>query len=83
MTMINATIEAQAILGIPAIVDSKDSRLINPEGVNVYFLDADGNICDYWTNPTTPVTVHAQIVWNHARAHWSSASGGGIGHTIV
>jgi len=82
MPMITATIEAQTILGIPARVDSSDGRLINPEGVNVYFLDEGGNICDYWTNRVTPVTVHAQIAWNHARAHWGSTNGGGIGRHI-
>jgi hypothetical protein len=83
MPMINATIEAQAILGVPAIVASSDSRLINPEGVVVYFLDAYGNVCNHWSNPATPVSVHAQIVWNHARPHWGSVNGGGIGHAII
>lgn len=82
MTMINASIEAQTLLGVPAIVDSGDTRLINPEGVHVYFLDADGNICNYWTNPATPVAIHAQIVWNHSRPHWGSVNGGGIGHVV-
>lgn len=82
MTTVTATIEAQTLLGVPALIDINDSRLINPEGIAVYFLDEEGNICNYWTNPSQPVSVTAQEVVRHARAHWGSANGGGIGHTI-
>ena len=77
---VNATIEAQAILGVPATVDSNDGRLINPDGVSVYFLDAYGNVCNHWTNPATPVSVTAQAIVRHSRPHWGSVNGGGIGH---
>lgn len=83
MPMITATIEAQTLLGVPALVDSNDGRLVNPEGVNVYFLDEEGNICNYWTNPSQPVSVTAQAIVRHARAHWGSVNGGGIGHAII
>ena len=78
---LTATPEAQTILGVPPIVESTDVRLMPPEGVFVYYLDAQGMIVIPYGEPRPIVAVTASDTRGVSRrAHWGSLNGGGMGH---
>ncbi len=82
MTTITVSPEAQAILGIPATIDSRDARLMPGPGVFVYFLDEAGNVVTPGVDDRPIVAVTASsILGVSRRAHWGSSNGGGMGHT--
>lgn len=79
MTTIAVSPEAQDILDIPAIVDSRDARLMPGPGVNVYFLDAEGCIVAPGVDRPIVAVTASCTRGVPRRAHWGSLNGGGMG----